>query len=247
VAFSWRNALLTLSKRVGLAAALVTVAMVSALLTMRTAMSMHVVHVPKVRGLRLPQATSLLLGSELTLRLVGKRHDANVPVGAIAAQEPEADAVLKTHRTVRVWLSLGPKQVEIPTLVGTSIRSARLALDLASLTLARVVEVAAEVPEGEIIMQWPPPGTAESLGDTGVSLLVSRGPVGVEYVMPDLIGRRVEDVIEALRRAGLKVTEIRYRSYPGRAAGTVIGQYPRPGFRVGPRAPITLDVSRELS
>jgi beta-lactam-binding protein with PASTA domain len=132
-------------------------------------------------------------------------------------------------------------------LVGTSIRSARLALDLANLPLRRTVEVHTAAPEGEIIMQWPAPGTADSLEEAGVSLLVSQGPAGSEYVMPDLIGRPVEEVIDALRRAELKVTEIRYRSYPGRAAGTVIGQYPRPGFRVGPRSPISLDVNRDAS
>jgi beta-lactam-binding protein with PASTA domain len=247
VTLSWRRLLGTLAKRAALAMALLLVLLASAVLTMRSAMSMHVVRVPNLRGTHLPQATSTLLSSELTLRLVGKRHDPQVPEGSIAAQEPEAGAALKTHRTVRVWLSLGPRQLEIPTLVGTSIRSARLALDLASVPLARIVEVHTASPEGEIIMQWPPPGTADLLDDTGVSLLVSQGPGGAEYVMPDLIGRPVDDVIEGLRRAALKVTDIRYRSYPGRMAGTVIGQYPRPGYRVGPRSPISLDVNKDLS
>jgi beta-lactam-binding protein with PASTA domain len=226
---------------------LLLIALASAVLTMRTAMSMHLVRVPHLRGMRLPQATSLLLGSDLTLRLVGKRHDALLPVGSIVAQEPPPGSALKTHRTVRAWLSLGPRQLEIPTLVGTSVRSARLALDLAKLPLSRVVEVHAAAPEGQIIMQWPPPGTADSVDEAGVSLLVSEGPAGSEYVMPDLIGRPVEEVIDTLRRAELRVTEIRYRSYPGRTAGIVIGQYPRPGFRVGPRSPISLDVNREIS
>jgi serine/threonine-protein kinase len=242
-----RRILGTLAKTTALVSALLLVTLASAILTMRTAMSMHVVRVPNLRGMRLPQATSLLLGSDLTLRLVGKRHEALVPAGSIAAQEPPAGSTLKTHRTVRTWLSLGPRQLEVPTLVGTSIRSARLALDLANLPLRRTVEVHTAAPEGEIIMQWPAPGTADSLEEAGVSLLVSQGPAGSEYVMPDLIGRPVEEVIDALRRAELKVTEIRYRSYPGRAAGTVIGQYPRPGFRVGPRSPISLDVNRDAS
>jgi beta-lactam-binding protein with PASTA domain len=242
-----RRAVGRLARGSAVALVLTLVTLTSAVLTMRTAMSMHLVRVPNLRGMRLPQATSLLLSSDLTLRLVGKRHDTVVPLGAIVAQEPPSGSSLKTHRTVRAWLSLGPRQLEMPTLVGTSVRSARLALDLARLPLARVVEVHAAAPEGQIIMQWPPPGTAESADEAGVSLLVSQGPIGSEYVMPDLIGRPVEEVIDTLRRAELRVTEIRYRSYPGRAAGTVIGQYPRPGFRVGPRSSISLDVNREMS
>ena len=34
--------------------------------------------------------------------------------------------------------------------------------------------------------------------------------------MPDLIGRPADAVLERLRAAGLKVAEVRYRSYPGR-------------------------------
>jgi len=237
----------TLVRRLALAVALLSITLASAILTMRSAMSMHLVHVPNLRGMRLPQATSLLLGSDLTLRLVGKRYDALVPVGSVVAQEPPPGSALKTHRTIRAWLSLGPRQLEVPTLVGTSVRSARLALDLAKLPLARVAEVHAAAPEGQIIMQWPAPGTADSVDEGGVSLLVSQGPAGSEYVMPDLIGRPVEEVVDTLRRVELRVTEIRYRSYPGRAAGTVIGQYPRPGFRVGPRSAITLDVNRDIS
>ena len=234
-----------LARKALLLLALLLVAMGSAILTMRTAMSIHIVTVPTLRGLRMPQASALLARSGLTVRLVGKRYDTAVPAGMVATQEPEPGAPLKTERNVRVWLSLGPRQIEIPTLVGTSLRSARLALDLVKVPLGRVVEVHAPAPEGDILMQWPPPGTTDALDEQGVSLLVSRGPGGVEYVMPDLIGSPVDNVIEGLRRANLKVTDIRYRPYPGRAPGTVIGQYPRPGFRVGPRTPITLDVNRD--
>jgi len=76
-------------------------------------------------------------------------------------------------------------------------------------------------------------------------VLVSRGPVGMEYLMPDLIGRRAADVLEGLRRAGLKVAEIRYRTYPGVAHGIVLRQMPAAGHPVSARSPISLDVSKE--
>jgi beta-lactam-binding protein with PASTA domain len=63
--------------------------------------------------------------------------------------------------------------------------------------------------------------------------------------MPDFIGRPVAEVLELLRLAGLKVGDIRYRTYPGTAPGTVLSQSPRPGYRVGPRSVITLDISKD--
>jgi len=229
---------------VALGMALLLVAATSAVLTMRTGLSMHVVSVPALVGKRMPEATALSEKAGLTLRLVGKRADPTVPVGAVAGQEPLAGSTLKANRTVRVWLSLGPRKRQVPDLVGSSLRSARLALDLADVPLARVLEVDDAAPEGSVLMQQPPAGEVELL-EGGVALLVSRGPSGRDYVMPDFIGRPVDEVLGVLRLAGLKLSDIRYRTYPGRAPGTVLSQFPRPGFRVGPRSVITVDINKD--
>jgi beta-lactam-binding protein with PASTA domain len=47
-----------------------------------------------------------------------------------------------------------------------------------------------------------------------------------------------------LQSAGLKVGDVRYRSYPGVAPGIVLRQVPAAGYRVDARTPLTLDVSR---
>jgi beta-lactam-binding protein with PASTA domain len=62
--------------------------------------------------------------------------------------------------------------------------------------------------------------------------------------MPDLIGRPAISVLDSLRAAGLKVAEVRYRSYPGVAAGLVLRQAPLAGYRVSPQTSISLDVSQ---
>jgi beta-lactam-binding protein with PASTA domain len=54
-------------------------------------------------------------------------------------------------------------------------------------------------------------------------------------------------VLEILERAGLKVTDVRYRSYPGVAPGIVLRQSPPAGQRVSSRAALSLDVSRPAS
>jgi beta-lactam-binding protein with PASTA domain len=62
-------------------------------------------------------------------------------------------------------------------------------------------------------------------------------------MMPDLIGRRTDDVLDALRRSQLKVPEIRYRSYPGVEPGTVLRQAPAAGYRVTRDTAVSLEVS----
>ena len=106
------------------------------------------------------------------------------------AQEPPPGGTLKAHRAVRVWVSLGPRRVSVPPVEGESARTARIALEQAGAPVARVVEIEDAAPEGTVLVQRPPPGEAD-LSEGGASLLVSRGPGGASYVMPDLIGREV--------------------------------------------------------
>ena len=73
---------------------------------------------------------------------------------------------------------------------------------------------------------------------------MSLGPGNRDFVMPDLIGRRATSVITWLREAGLNVTDVNYKPYLGVEPGTVLRQTPPSGYRVTPRAAVTLDVSR---
>jgi beta-lactam-binding protein with PASTA domain len=62
--------------------------------------------------------------------------------------------------------------------------------------------------------------------------------------MPDIIGREAGAVVAALQRAGFKVTDVRYRTYPGVAPGIVLRQTPPAGHPVNGRTALSLDVSR---
>jgi eukaryotic-like serine/threonine-protein kinase len=233
-----------LSVRGGLLAlALASTAVVSALTTMRALLSAQVVSVPPLVGRPLPEAGSIASQRRLQLRVEGKRYDAKVAPDRIAAQDPLPGAALKTHRSIRVWISLGPRRIAIPAIEGEGLRTARVALDQAGVTLARVVEVDDPAPEGSIVSQHPQAGSVDET-EPGLSVLVSRGTARLDYLMPDLIGRPADGAMRALARYGLKVADVRYRSYPGVAAGIVIRQTPPAGHRVDPSMSLALDVSK---
>lgn len=229
-----------------LALALLATLVVSAIATMRSVLSAQQVVVPAMVGRRLPEAGLLAAQQSLTLRIEGKRQDEHVSAGRIAAQEPVASSLLKTHRSVRVWLSAGPRRITVPRVEGTSIRSARLALEQAQVAIQRVVEVDDPSEEGTVLVQHPAAGD-RAAEDDGASLLVSRGPLRADYVMPDLIGHQADTVIERLRGVGLKVADVRYRTYPGVAPGIVLRQIPPAGHRISTRATVSLDVSKAES
>jgi serine/threonine-protein kinase len=218
----------------------------SAVTTMRVLLSSQEVAVPALVNKRIPDAGAMAARQSLLLRVEGKRHDAKVPADRIVAQEPAAGSKLKVHRSIRVWLSLGPERAQVPAVEGQSLRAARLALEQAGIPIARVVTVDGPGDEETVLVQRPPAGESGALGD-GVSLLATRGRGGRDYVMPDLIGRRADQVLEGLRRAGLKVSEVRERSYPGVEPGIVLRQLPAAGHRVSPQDVVSLDVSKAAS
>jgi serine/threonine-protein kinase len=226
-----------------LAVALLLVAGLSALGTMRVILSSEEVVVPSVIAKSVPEAGSLAARHGLSLRIEGRRNEAKIPADRVAAQEPPAGANLKSHRSIRVWLSLGPRRVRVPAVEGGSVRTARLSLDQGQVPLGRVVEVDDPAEEGTVLQQHPGAGEADGAVPE-VALLVSRGPQGADYLMPDLIGRSADAVLERLRTAGLKVAEVRYRTYPGVAPGIVLRQLPAAGHRVNARTQISLDISK---
>ena len=234
--FFLRNAFLGLGLLLALA--------LSALLTMRVVLSAQDVQVPTVVGRRVPEAGALSARLGLSLRVDGKKYDTRVPAEHIVLQEPPGGSTLKAHRSIRVWVSLGPRRLNVPAVEGESLRTARIALEQAQVPLRRVVEVEDPNVEGTVLVQRPSAGETDAV-DEGLAVLVSRGPVGTDYLMPDLIGRNAAEVMDSLRRAGLKVAEIRYRTYPGVAPGIVLRQIPAAGYAVSPRTPMSLDVSKE--
>jgi serine/threonine-protein kinase len=215
----------------------------SALLTMRTVLDTQQVEVPSLLGRTVPEAGQMASGRGLLVRIEGKRNDPRIPPDHIVAQEPPGGAALKSHRSVRVWLSLGPRKLSLPAVEGQSLRTARLAFDQARVEIARVAEVNDAADEGSVLVQHPPAGEVEII-EGGISLLVSRGSSRRDYVMPDLIGRRADEVIAPLTAAGLKVADVRYRSYPGAGEGVVLRQSPAAGHRVSPHSTVSLEVSQ---
>lgn len=222
--------------------ALLLTAVLSAVTTMRIVLASQEVVVPSLLERRIADAGTLAARHRLLLRVEGKRHDDKVAQDAIVAQEPVAGSHLKAQRSLRVWVSLGPRRLSIPALEGQSLRTARLTLDQLRLPVARVAEVPDPAEAGTILVQNPPAGETDHVGE-GLTLLVSQGPRQLDYVMPDLIGRKVEEAEELLSRAGLHAGDIRVRSYPGVQPGIVLRHVPPAGHRVNSTTPIALDVS----
>ena len=109
------------------------------LISMRVALQAGQVQVPNLRGKTVNQATQLLRDLELGLNWDpqrGFRADDTVEAGKVVQQDPPAGVEARPQRTVRVWVSSGPRSTSVPVLIGQSERTAQLRLQQDGLELA---------------------------------------------------------------------------------------------------------------
>jgi eukaryotic-like serine/threonine-protein kinase len=229
-------------KRLLIGGALLLTYLLFAALAMRLAIKTRDVVVPSLGGKTVNEASGVLIDSGLNLKVEDTRRvDATVPAGRIISQDPQPGVRTRRERSVKVWVSAGPRANTVPALLGESERTAQLRVAQDGLQLASMAEIrSTEYPAGAVIAQNPP---AKSSGNR-VALLVNRGEHGATYVMPDLIGVNGDRAADLLRARGFRVSLVGDHPYPGLPAGIVLRQNPQGGFQVAPGDPISLEVSR---
>jgi beta-lactam-binding protein with PASTA domain len=208
----------------------------------RVALRAREVRVPDLEGRTLNDASLVLGDLGLTLRPdESRRSDPKVAAGCIAVQDPRAGVTARRGRSVRVWLSAGPRVNRVPHLVGETERTAQLQVQEDGLTLGAVSEIRSnDYPAGMVVAQDPP---AQASG-TRVSILVNRGEQSGTFLMPDLIGLNGDRAADLMRGHGFRVAVVGQQPYPGVPPGVVLRQSPQGGFQIAPGEPISLEVSR---
>jgi serine/threonine-protein kinase len=213
-----------------------------AAVAMRLALRAREVDVPDLKGRSVAEATTVLsrVGLALTVEQ-GPKIDPKIPAVAIVGQEPAPGVKTRRQRSVRVWLSGGPRPTRVPSLVGVNARAAEARLSQDQLSVTEIAEIRSrDYPSESVVAQTPPP---DSEG-RAVALLVNRGEPDVRFVMPDVIGIGGNRAADILRGYGFRVAVVAEQPYPGVPPGIVLRQSPSAGFQIAPGEPISLEVSR---
>ena len=232
-------------KRLLIGGALVLTYFLFAAASMRLALRTRDAVVPQVGGKTVTEAGALLAAAGLNLKVEeARRVDPSVPAGRIISQDPQADINTRRERSVKVWVSGGPRAATVPAIVGESERTAQLRVRQDGLQLASMAEIrSGDYAAGSIVAQNPAPKQTTPTG-ARITLLVNRGERGQTYVMPDLIGVNGDRAADLLRTRGFRVSVVGDHPYPGVPAGIVIRQNPQGGFQIAPSDSISLEVSR---
>ncbi|HET7432366.1 MAG TPA: Stk1 family PASTA domain-containing Ser/Thr kinase [Nocardioides sp.] len=192
--------------------------------------------VPKLRGLTEDQAQDKILGTHLTFGQSIKRWSDTVPAGQVLRSDPPPGTRVKRGAVVDLYLSRGPKPVEVRDWTGKDATAAAAWFDKRGITVDdSQQEYSDSVPEGHVVRQDPTSGTLYR-GDT-VRLVVSQGPELIE-VPHGLVASGVEDATQRLEALGFRVRVEHDASYIG--LGYVFNTTPDAGEMVPRGSTITL-------
>lgn len=179
----------------------------------------------------------------LVLEIATERYDRRIGAGRILEQDPAPGSLTRPGRTLRVIVSLGEEEIEVPQLTGRPAREAQLELQRLGLKPGSASFVHWTDPPDRVIAQQPAAGARRARGER-VDFLVSRGSRPRTYVMPDLRGRAEGSGRAMLERSGLRPPATRHEVRRGVPSGIIVDQHPSAGEPVHERQAISLTVSQ---
>lgn len=216
----------------------------SGFLAMRYAIRGTVVVLPDLSGTTIPEASESLRRIGLLIDVLAMKPDPRAPANTILQQDPIAGSRVKPNQMVRVIVSSGERKEAVPSVVGSSLRVAQMNLMRLGHRLGDVCRVHyGPEQSSRIVYQIPQPGESPGSG-IAVHVLFNLGEQEKSYVMPDLVGRDVNEAIRLFNKNQLKIETVNYRRAPGSFKGIILAQQPRRGYRLYQTSPIILEVSR---
>jgi serine/threonine-protein kinase len=206
------------------------------------------VAVPDISKKFIEVGIDLLANAKLAMRKAGEEFQPELPAGTIIRQMPPAGTVVREGKIVRVWISQGAENIEVPDLVNMPLRNAELLIRQYHLTVgSKETAYSLTAEKGAVISQEPQPKTLLGKG-AAVNIIVSDGaPPSAVRLMPDFRQKKLADVNLWASDSNIEVliTEDKESLFP---SGTVVKQNPEPDAEVAPDSAIQITVSaREQS
>ena len=158
--------------------------------------------VPSLRGKSVDEAQDAILGAHLTFGRAIERYNDSLEAGTVLGSDPEAGTLLKPDTAVNIFVSKGPKPIQIPDFTGQEAKEAVKALKRLGFKVDVDREHSDSVAKGYVISQDPDDGDA--FKEDTITLVVSEGPENVQ-IPEGLRGTGVESATATLEALGFHV------------------------------------------
>jgi serine/threonine protein kinase len=194
--------------------------------------------VPDVRGKNVAEAVQILNDQKLKANAV--EINSGKPPGTVTGQSIEPGKQVEEGTTVRINYSKGPRQLEIPSVLGVTYDQAKATLEGAGFKVARE-DVDSSQPAEVVVGQSPDGGQTAPKGST-VTLQVSSGPQTL--TVPDVTSQDEQTAKSNLEGAGFKAKTERQDTDDPCSDGIVLSQDPGGGTEAEPGTRVTIFVGR---
>lgn len=242
---SLRSKIRSLFKFFLLVTVLAAAGLVSMITTIRLTIRGHQAMVPNLVGVPANTAERLLSERRLTLKVEDKLYSAQYAAGQIVSQVPSQGTRMKTGQEVHVLVSLGPQEVNVPDLVGSSLRAARIMAVQRGLGVGDVAAVySAGTDPNQVLAQDPLPKSS-TVRSPAVDFLVSLGAPIPAYACPNFRGRPLAKVQQQLQAAGFQPAQVTPLPSISAPAGTIVAQTPPADSMITPTTVFNFRVSTE--
>ena len=182
--------------------------------------TLHYSHrtVPNFIGARINVAKEKALQNDLQVIVNDSLHVSSYPGGVVLDQLPKGGVVVKPGRKVYVTINaIRQPMVNVPYVAGRSLRQAKNMLEMAGLTIERLVyveDIATNYVLNQFINEEEVFEDSDIKAEKGSGVVLNVGVAGsnVAVGVPQLMGRTLADAKNRLWEAGLNVGNIEYDS-----------------------------------
>jgi len=196
------------------------------------------VAVPGVVGLRKENAIQRLRNAGFQVQ-VNEGSSDTVDRGFVIAQDPAGGTRIPGGDPVRILVSTGKAQVDVPNVVGLSYDQAFRILTDQGFKVDRRDRFSPDVAQGDVMDQDPNADTKVPKGST-VEVIVSRGQELA--TVPSVVNQSRASAEDELQASGFAPSVVKVDS--DAAKGTVVAQDPSGGAQVPKGSTVQISVSR---
>jgi serine/threonine-protein kinase len=186
-------------------------------------------NVPDLLGKTFAEATAEY--PSLNIQIDGEPEPSALEPNMIFSQDPPASKTVKNGTVIKVKVSAGEEQVEVPNVIGQDYKSAQDALTQKGLTYKQVYSASESYPRNVVCGINPPGGTKVDVG-TEITITVSSGTELAEIAVPNFVGEMVENAKTQALRLGLSIDDTAEPVESEKPRGTVLSQTPEAGTLV---------------
>lgn len=230
----------------------VLVTLVSVLLSLGTQHNRQIA-VPDFTNMTWSEARRAASDAGVRIVLADSVYVKRLKPGVVYLQTPEAGAQVKRGRRIRLTTNTTvPKVVQMPSLVGFSLRQAKGEIARAGLTLGRLIYTR-DIATNNVLRQQRggvdiKPGTSLASGTT-INLVLGLNPNDNMTYVPKLLGKQYLPAVDQALESSLNIGRLHFdetvKTYADSVSAFVYQQRPAPSEKVRLGSEVTMSLTTD--